>query len=191
MGELAAAAYAADGRVRQEYLPTLRDAAARAAVGALLVAVDAATGDLLGTASLFAGTAGPRWAEWASADDGVLRMLAVSPPARRRGVARALALECIDRARRMGLRRLILSTAPAMTAARALYEQLGFRRDPDADWEPVAGVSLLAYWLPLREPEGRSVRLPLPRESRGAASRAARRPPRRQGSPPGGSLQKP
>ena len=153
-GELAAAAYAADGLVRQEYLPALRDAPARAAAGALIVAVDAATGDLLGTASLFTIAAGPTWAEGASSDDAVLRMLGVSPPARRRGIARALTLECIHRARQMGLRRLILSTAPAMTAARALYEQLGFRRDPDADWEPVSGVSLLAYWLPLQEREG-------------------------------------
>ncbi|MGA9112357.1 MAG: GNAT family N-acetyltransferase [Candidatus Dormiibacterota bacterium] len=151
VGELGTSAYVADGRVHPEYLATLRDTAARAAAGALIVAVDAATGDLLGTASLFTATAGPRWAEWASSDDAVLRMLAVSPQARRRGVARALTLECIHRAQQMGLRRLILSTAPAMTAARALYEQLGFRRDPDADWEPVSGVSLLAYWLPLQE----------------------------------------
>ena len=149
VGDLAVEAYLADGLVRHEYLPTLRDAAARAAAGELLVAVDAVTGDLLGTASLFTTAAGPDWAEGASPDDAVLRMLAVSPEARRRGVARALTLECIRRAHEMGLRRLILSTAPAMTAAHALYEQLGFRREPAADWEPVPGLTLLAYWLPL------------------------------------------
>jgi ribosomal protein S18 acetylase RimI-like enzyme len=155
VGELTAAAYLADGLVRQEYLPALRDAPGRAAAGTLMVAADAATGDLLGTASLFTANAGPSWAEGASPGDAVLRMLGVSPRARRRGVARALTLECIHRAQQMGLHRLILSTAPAMTAARALYEQLGFRRDPGADWEPVPGVSLLAYWLPLQERAGR------------------------------------
>lgn len=154
VGELTAAAYIADGLVRQEYLPTLRDAPARAAAGALIVAVDAETGDVLGTASLFTATAGPEWAEGALSDDAVLRMLAVSPEARRRGIARALTMESIRRAQQMGLRRLILSTAPVMTAAHALYEQLGFRRDPAADWEPVPGLSLLAYWLPLQEREG-------------------------------------
>lgn len=154
VGDLTAAAYLADRVVHDEYLPTLRDAAERASAGALIVAVDPATGNLLGTASLFTALAGPRWAEGASPDDAVLRMLAVAPGARRRGVARALATECIRRAREMGLRRLILSTAPAMTGARALYDRLGFRRDPDADWEPLPGVTLLAYRLLLREGDG-------------------------------------
>ena len=154
LGELTAAAYVADGAVREEYLATLRDARARAAAGALIVAADASSGELLGTVSLFPATAGPRWAEWASsADDATLRMLAVSPRARRRGIGRALILDSIQRAREMGLRRLTLSTAPAMTAARGLYEQLGFIRHPEADWQPVPGVRLLAYWLPLRESE--------------------------------------
>ncbi|HXZ99750.1 MAG TPA: GNAT family N-acetyltransferase [Candidatus Binatia bacterium] len=155
VGDLTADAYIADGMAHSDYLLTLRDAAARAAAGDLLVAVDAATGDVLGTASLFQISAGPKWAEWAaSSDDATLRMLAVSPGARRRGIARALTVESIRRAREMGLRRLLLSTGPAMTAAQRLYEQLGFRRAPEADWTPVPGVSLLAYWLPLEETTG-------------------------------------
>ncbi len=151
VGELTATAYLADGTVHEEYLPTLRDAAARAAHGALLVAVDTTTGDLLGTASLFTAAAGPTWAEGARSGDAVLRMLAVAPTARRRGAGRALTRECIRRAREMGQHRLILSTAPSMTGAHALYEQLGFRRDPGADWEPMPGFRLMAYWLPLRD----------------------------------------
>ena len=151
VGELTATAYLADGPVHEKYLPALRDAAARAAHGVLLVAVDTATGELLGTASLFTAAGGPAWAEGASWDDAVLRMLAVAPTARRRGTGRALTRECIRRAREMGLRRLILSTAPSMTRAHALYEQLGFRRDPGADWEPMPGLRLMAYRLPLRE----------------------------------------
>ncbi len=59
VGELTATACLADGLAHEEHLPALRDAAARAAHAALLVAVDTATGDLLGTASLFTAAAGP------------------------------------------------------------------------------------------------------------------------------------
>jgi len=150
VGELTATAYLADRLVRDEYLPLLRDAAARAKAGELLVAVDGETGELLGTASLFRASAGPDWAEGAADGDAVLRMLAVSAGMRRCGLGQALTMECIRRARDIGCRRLILSTGPTMTAARGLYEGLGFRRDPDGDWEPLSGVPLLAYWLPLQ-----------------------------------------
>ncbi len=155
VGELTATAYLADGLVHTDYLTALRDASSRGALGHLLVAVEVTTHELLGTASLFTASAGPRWAEGASEGDAVLRMLAVAPAARRRGVGRALTLACIRRARQMGLKRLLLSTAPAMQAAQSLYRELGFRRDPESDWEPVAGVALIAYWLPLPDGGGR------------------------------------
>lgn len=149
LGELTVEANLADRIVRGEYLPELRDAAARAAAGELLVALDSTTGELVGTASLFVASAGPRWAEGAEEADAVLRMLAVAPRARRHGVGRALTEECISRARDLGCRRLVLSTAVRMTAARSIYEKLGFERNPAADWEPLPGVALLAYHLAL------------------------------------------
>jgi hypothetical protein len=36
-----------------------------------------------------------------------------------------------------------------MTTAHRLYERLGFRRAPDRDFEPVPGILLWAYVLPL------------------------------------------
>ena len=149
VGDLTVESNLSDRLVHDEYLPELRDAAARAAAGELLVALDSTTGDLLGTASLFTASAGPRWAEGAGEADAVLRMLAVATRARRQGIGRELTAECIRRARDLGCRRLLLSTAVAMTAARSLYEQLGFERDPLADREPLPGVDLLAYRLAL------------------------------------------
>jgi GNAT superfamily N-acetyltransferase len=149
VGDLTADAYLADRSVREEYLPELRDAKARAAAGDLLVALREETSELVGTASLFTWKAGPRWAEGASEGDAVIRMLAVTPGARREGLGRALTLECVRRAREAGCRRLILLTGVSMTAARALYAGLGFRRDPQGDAEPLPGVHLVAYWLPL------------------------------------------
>jgi ribosomal protein S18 acetylase RimI-like enzyme len=74
-----------------------------------------------------------------------VRMLAVAPPAQRRGVGRALVDTCIGRAKELQRTALILHTTPWMTAAHHLYEASGFDRFPDRDWSPVAGVPLQAY----------------------------------------------
>ena len=123
--------------------------AARAQAGHLLVAEDVHTGELLGTASLFTWEATPRWSEGASEGECALRMLAVAATARRRGIGRALTLECVGGASEMGCHRLRLLSAESMTAAHALYEQLGFRRVPSLDKSPGPGVYLLAYELTL------------------------------------------
>lgn len=149
VGELTVTANVTDDLVGESYVPELRRAADRAAAGELIVARDASGGELLGTVSLFRWDAGPRWAEGASPGDAVMRMLAVSPGARRRGIGRALTLECVRRAREGGCRRLLLNTTPQMVAAQQLYDDLGFHRDPAGDSEPIPGVHLLAYWLPL------------------------------------------
>lgn len=149
VGELTVVANVTGNLVGDRYVPELRKAGERAAAGELLVARDSGDGELLGTVSLFLWDAGPRWAEGASPGDAVIRMLAVSPGARRRGIGRALTLECVRRARQLGCRRLLLNTTARMVAAQHLYDDLGFHRDPAADSEPVPGVNLLAYWLPL------------------------------------------
>ena len=147
IGELTVGAYLADGPVSEGYVDELKDAASRALVGELLVAEDLGTGELLGTASLFTWRAAPRWSEGATDGEAVLRMLAVAPLARRRGVGRALTLECIRRASELGCDRLNLLSATTMQAAHALYRQLGFTRNPDADRSPIPGVHLLAFYL--------------------------------------------
>lgn len=73
-----------------------------------------------------------------------VRMLAVRETARRQGVAQALMAACEDLARQRGLRRVVLSTDAAMTAAQGLYDRLGYRRTPDRDW-PIDGEVLLTY----------------------------------------------
>lgn len=90
-----------------------------------------------------------------------IRILCVSPRARRQGVGAALTRECIRRARRGGIATIGLKTALFMVAARAVYERAGFVRDPahDHDWTgdgvlaeagPVtAAMSVLAYRLDL------------------------------------------
>lgn len=66
----------------------------------------------------------------------VLRLLAVAPEARRTGLGRALTTACVARARSEGADYVGLHTAPSMTAARRLYEDIGFRRSPEHDFNP-------------------------------------------------------
>jgi ribosomal protein S18 acetylase RimI-like enzyme len=158
IGRLTVRAYAEFVPASSPYGRRLADAADRAANADLLVAVDG--GRLLGTATLVVGH-GP-YAELAGPGEAELRMLAVDPAARRRGVGAALVQAVLDRAADGGARRLVLSTLPAMAAAHRLYQRFGFRRAPELDHRPVPGVELLAFTLdldpagPPRPPERRS-----------------------------------
>jgi ribosomal protein S18 acetylase RimI-like enzyme len=149
VGELTARVYRDGGYAGADYEPELRDAAGRAAAGRLLVAVDATTDALLGTVSVFTASAGQEWAEGAGPHDVVVRMLAVLPEARGRGVGTLLTQACVEQARALGCTRVLLSTQPTMTAAHRIYERLGFHRTPERDWEPSPGFLLLTYALEL------------------------------------------
>ena len=78
-----------------------------------------------------------------------LRLLAVAREERGGGVGRRLVEECIRRARRAGARELGLHTSRSMTAARALYERLGFVRAPEHDFRPEGAELVEAYRLPI------------------------------------------
>ena len=71
--------------------------------------------------------------EWAA-----LRFMAVDPGHRRKGVARALAEECVRLAKRDGAEVLGLFTSPAMNTAFALYLRMGFVRERSI--APVMGM---------------------------------------------------
>ncbi len=74
------------------------------------------------------------------------RFLSVDPAARGRGVAAALVETCIQAARAMARRRLVIHSTDAMKAARAIFAARGFRRAPDLDFDqgsiPVYGFRL-------------------------------------------------
>jgi len=141
------------GAVYPGYLADLLDVEVRLTSGTVLVAeVD---GTITGTATLHTDAADGcfTWPQgWALA-----RALAVDPDARGHGTAKALVRAVIARAMRAGADELCLHTGEFMTAAIALYESLGFRRDPAHDFEVterlgidgVEPVTLHAYRLRL------------------------------------------
>ncbi|WP_436993376.1 GNAT family N-acetyltransferase [Streptomyces sp. enrichment culture] len=152
LGEISARAYLEGGLLTRgaddPYVDVLRDVRRRAAEAEVLVAADP-DGTLLGGVT-FVPCGGTPWADIAGPDEAEFRVLAVSGAARGRGVGEALVRVCTDRARaREGCLRLVLSVLPAAASARRLYDRMGFARAPRRDWEPVPGVTLLAYELTL------------------------------------------
>jgi GNAT superfamily N-acetyltransferase len=87
------------------------------------------------------GPARPGWPE--------VRLLAVSPAARGRGVGAALMQECVRRARAAGAPVLALHTTDLMRAALRLYERMGFVRAPELDVRVAPSLVVKGYRLEL------------------------------------------
>lgn len=76
-------------------------------------------------------------------------MLSVAPQARGRGVGKALAEACLDRARAGELAEVVIASLPQMLVAHAVYAGLGFVRAPELDFTPVPLVDLWGFRLRL------------------------------------------
>lgn len=80
----------------------------------------------------------------------IIRLLAVSPAARGRGIATALIRECARKALEWGEETLHLHTSDMMASAVRLYERLGFERAYDKEFHN--GETLVkSYRLHLRK----------------------------------------
>jgi len=122
---------------RQNILETL----AQPAPALQLVAEDA--GAVVGTVLLYPAGRERPWPE--------VRLLAVAPAARGRGIGAMLMRECIRRARASRAKVLSLHTTDLMRVARAMYERMGFVRAPEIDFEPAPGVVIKGFRLDLGE----------------------------------------
>ncbi|MBD3778640.1 MAG: GNAT family N-acetyltransferase [Micrococcales bacterium] len=155
-GALTAEAYHADGLLDDDggYATELRDAGRRAREAVLLVATVPGAGGaqdvVVGTVTL--APAGTSYAEVAEPGELELRMLAVAPEARRRGVAERLTTAALREAVARRARGVVLSTLEPMVTARRLYERLGFVAAPARDWGH-EGVALhVLTWTPPAAP---------------------------------------
>jgi ribosomal protein S18 acetylase RimI-like enzyme len=153
LGELTVAAYAAvdPATMGDDYADELRDVAGRTSGAEVLVAVDDERdggGFVLGGVTYVGDAASPA-AEFTDPDAAGIRMLAVAPEARGRGVGEALTRACIERARSTGRAQVVLHSTDRMTAAHRLYRRLGFVRDPSLDWQVEPGFWLRGFRLRL------------------------------------------
>ena len=82
-----------------------------------------------------------------------VRLLAVAPAERGRGIGAALMQECLRRVRRAGGRILSLHTTELMQTAMRMYERMGFVRAPELDFHPTPGTTVLGFRLDLGETE--------------------------------------
>ncbi|MEV6878766.1 GNAT family N-acetyltransferase [Amycolatopsis sp. NPDC051128] len=147
-GEVTVQAYDVDGHLAGDvgYDAELRDIARRAELAEVLVAVDGA-GEVVGTVTVVRPESA--YAEISRPGELEFRMLAVAPSARGRGVGEALTRAVLDRARRLGIRKVVLSSVDSMHSAHRLYERLGFARLAERDWRPFPHISLIAYQIDL------------------------------------------
>lgn len=147
IGEMTVAAYLTnEGDTDRGYHAELRRVARRARHCPVLVAVDEKTGTIVGTVTYVPGPDNP-FAELERGDEAGFRMLAVAPGAQGRGIGRALATACVERARAEGRGGLAIFTRPTARPAHALYDSMGLVRDPDRDWEFEPGEWLWAFVL--------------------------------------------
>lgn len=146
IGDLTVAAYSIFPETDDAsgYVDELRDVAGRARACPVYIALDPASGDVIGGATYVPGPGTPL-SELEREGEAGIRMLAVAPEAQGKGAGTALLEALIARARADGRRGMALYTLPAMTAAHRLYERYGFRRDPTRDWQFDPGLLLLAY----------------------------------------------
>lgn len=147
VGQITVSAYCDDGFIApdDDYVQQLGDAARRAREAEVWVAADSS--GVLGSVTFC--RPGSAFAELSRDNEGEFRMLGVAGHSRRRGVADALVVRCIERSRELGYDALVLCSMRQMTTAHRLYERLGFRRVPERDWSPVEGVDLLGFSLRL------------------------------------------
>ena len=141
--EMTLSVYVSEGYTPPNRADALRNTARRSETTDLLVALDSESGKVLGSVSVM--TARGPFSQIAGEDEAEMRLLGVDPATRGRGAGEALVRACLDRAKAAGMKRLVLSTQPTMTAAHRLYERLGFVRVPERDWYRQSGVQMLVY----------------------------------------------
>lgn len=141
VADLVASGYAtvSDAVAEAGYESVIRDVAARAQTADVLVAL--LDSEMVGSVTFVSGP-GPQ-AESDDPEAATIRILAVTPEARGHGVGSALIGACVQRARALGRRRVLLDSRESMTAAHRLYARAGFVRDPALDRRPAESPNLL------------------------------------------------
>ncbi len=108
-------------------------AAVHSGAGIMLVAEE--EGEIQGAVKFFPDASEAAQGQWPPGA-ALIRILAVHPGFRGRGLGTLLTEECLRRARALQIHTIYLYTGTFMEAARHIYEKLGFRRVPEFDRDP-------------------------------------------------------
>lgn len=130
----------------KSYLEDIMDVRSRLGVSKLLVAE--LSGKVVGAVTLYLDASRSSREEWPQGWAGI-RLLAVHPAYRGRGIGRALMEECIHCCREQNIKTIGLHTTAIMDTARKMYERMGFVRAPEYDFHPRPGTVIMAYRLQL------------------------------------------
>ncbi|MBI2850938.1 MAG: GNAT family N-acetyltransferase [Chloroflexi bacterium] len=130
----------------KSYLEDIMDVRSRLDKAELIVAE--MRGQLAGAVTLYSKASDSAQEGWPEGWAGI-RLLAVHPAYRNRGIGRALMEECICRCSERGIPTIGLHTSEIMAVARRLYERMGFVRATEFDFHPRPGVTVMAYRLDL------------------------------------------
>jgi ribosomal protein S18 acetylase RimI-like enzyme len=134
------------GQDWKDYLENIINVRSRLPEAELIVAeIDSR---LVGTVTLYLKYQSTSLEGWLPGWAGV-RLLAVHPDYRGRGIGRALMEECIRRCRTQGIRSIALHTSEMMGVAKRMYEKMGFKRIPEFDFHPRPGIVVMAYRMDL------------------------------------------
>ncbi|MFC2032418.1 GNAT family N-acetyltransferase [Chloroflexota bacterium] len=106
---------------------------------------------LAGTVTLYLKTHCSEKQRWPRGWAGI-RLLAVHPSYRSRGIGRILMEECLRHCRKEGITTVGLHTTEIMDVARRMYERMGFIRVPKFDVYPRPGVVVMSYRFDLKIP---------------------------------------
>lgn len=93
-------------------------------------------GEILGSVALFPARTDAYQGFVEAQDYPEIRMLAIMPEARKKGVGIALIKDCIARSKGNDAKYIGLHTGEFMKAAMKLYEKIGFERVPELDFVP-------------------------------------------------------
>jgi predicted N-acetyltransferase YhbS len=77
--------------------------------------------------------------------DPEIRLLAVSPTARKQRIAQRLMDECERRVKTLGKTRVVLHTTSLMQVARAMYERSNYVRFEEIDFRPVPDFLVMGF----------------------------------------------
>lgn len=103
-------------------------------------------GEILGSVALFPASSDSYQGLVKEQEYPEIRMLAILPQARKKGIASLLIDECIKRSKARKSKYIGLHTGEFMENAIKLYEKLGFERVPESDFIPAGdGIVVKGY----------------------------------------------